>query len=351
MVLAAVALIFLGLLCLGYVALTLMRRPADAPGYGVSPYNEALARPAGDWNRVAPAGDPSQGRPYWTPPGNAPPPPRRPAPGPAAPARPAPPAWAGAYPGEAMPYASVPANPTNAPYPEAAPPAYGDAPSYEEWMRRHAPGPRPFSGNVGEARMQSPGQPAQPGQAPPQAREDRPPAEAYATPDHAPEATATPEAREAKAGGPWTRIPSYESVSRLDTRRLAESLRTIANREAIEERRERTEQLVVAGTLYLDHGRRVDRLAGRSEEIPPRLFAELKRAGQGSLVAEGGSFRIHCGPASYHYPASELDQIIFHAAGIALIPTLPDRPAPVFLTEESETLKAYVKKRARQASL
>ena len=77
---------------------------------------------------------------------------------------------------------------------------------------------------------------------------------------------------------------------------------------------------------------RFPRTIGRRGEIPTRIFSELRRVGNGTLILEGSSFLIHCGNTSYSYSAGDMDQILFQGSGLALVPIHPDRPIPLFLT-------------------
>lgn len=105
------------------------------------------------------------------------------------------------------------------------------------------------------------------------------------------------------------------------------------------------EHLVVNGVLFLDHGRHVPIRAG-STSLPPRMFAEMRRAGEAVLSIQGSQFLIQCQGASYGSSSAELEQIIFQEGGVAFVSVLPERPVLVFLTSESERVKAFIKKHA-----
>lgn len=135
----------------------------------------------------------------------------------------------------------------------------------------------------------------------------------------------------------------------IDSEGLAESLRLLSRQETAPTARE--ESLVVRGVLYLDRGRRLERMIGHAPESLERLFSELTRIGPATFSADGGGFLIHSGNASYSYSASDLDQIIFQSGGVALAPAQTDRPCALFLCEESERIKDYIKKRARVRAL
>ena len=138
-------------------------------------------------------------------------------------------------------------------------------------------------------------------------------------------------------------------LKRVDPDALNETLRVY---ERTERAPEPAPQLVVAGTLYLDHGRRLPGQLGRhDQEIPARLFSELRRVGNGTLILERSNFVIHSGNASYSYSAGDMDQILFQSGGLALVPIHADRAIPVFLTRQVEQVKAYIKKNARIRSL
>ena len=138
-------------------------------------------------------------------------------------------------------------------------------------------------------------------------------------------------------------------LQRIDPDSLNEALRVFEKTERTTP--ESTPQLVVTGILYLDHGRRIPGQLGRSGEIPARVFAELRRIGNGTLILENSSFLIHCGNASYSYSTGDMDQILFQGSGLALVPIHPDRPIPVFLTRDVARVKAYIKKNARIRAL
>lgn len=138
-------------------------------------------------------------------------------------------------------------------------------------------------------------------------------------------------------------------LQRIDPDSLNESLRVFEKTER--ETPEPAPQLVVTGMLYLDHGRKIPAQLGRRGEIPTRVFSELRRVGNGTLILENSSFLIHCGNTSYSYSAGDLDQILFQGSGLALVPIHPDRPIPLFLTAQVDSVKAYIKKNARIRAL
>jgi hypothetical protein len=169
-----------------------------------------------------------------------------------------------------------------------------------------------------------------------------------------PAATASPaNPVQAPAGDARLRAPNLMSgnlrLRAIDSEGLAESLRLLTRQETTPAARE--ESLVVRGVLYLDRGRRLERMIGHAPESLERLFSELTRIGPATLSADGGGFLIHSGNASYSYSASDLDQIIFQSGGVALAPAQSDRPCALFLCEESERIKDYIKKRARVRAL
>ncbi|MCB1308201.1 MAG: hypothetical protein KDK30_08490 [Leptospiraceae bacterium] len=147
---------------------------------------------------------------------------------------------------------------------------------------------------------------------------------------------------------PAARVPTPEQATvfkRIDTDTLQEALKIVARTEstAVKE----PEQFITRGVLYQDHGRRIPGRIGRVEDMPVRYFQELRRVGRGTLIIEGSTFMIHCGNASYSYSAGDLEQIVFQPGGVALVPLLPDRPVPVFITHDSEGVKKYIKRHAR----
>jgi hypothetical protein len=155
------------------------------------------------------------------------------------------------------------------------------------------------------------------------------------------------------AGDARLRAPNLISgnlrLRAVDSEGLAESLRLLTRQETPPAARDDT--LVVRGVLYLDRGRRLERMLGHAPETLERLFSELTRIGPATLSADGGGFLIHSGNASYSYSASDLDQIIFQAGGVALAPAQTDRPCALFLCEESDRIKDYIKRRARVRAL
>ena len=104
--------------------------------------------------------------------------------------------------------------------------------------------------------------------------------------------------------------------------------------------------LVVSGVLFFNENRELFPEKGVTEKQLSG-FSGLKRAGRGKLVIERGNFVFHCNNASYSYSASELERIEFQNKGLVLIPTRRERPFPTFITEDSESIRIYVKKHAR----
>lgn len=104
--------------------------------------------------------------------------------------------------------------------------------------------------------------------------------------------------------------------------------------------------LVVSGVLFFNENRELFPEKGVTEKQLSG-FSGLKRAGRGKLVIERGNFVFHCNNASYSYSASELERIEFQNKGLVLIPTRRERPFPTFITEDSESIRVYVKKHAR----
>ncbi|MBE7439526.1 MAG: hypothetical protein HS115_13800 [Spirochaetales bacterium] len=107
--------------------------------------------------------------------------------------------------------------------------------------------------------------------------------------------------------------------------------------------------LVVGGTLYLDHGRKLHR--SRSLDLSPAYFQELKRIGPASLILDGSSFIIHAENASYTYSAADLDRIFFRDRGLALVPLSARRAIPVFLSDQIAVVKSYIKTHSRIKSV
>ncbi len=134
------------------------------------------------------------------------------------------------------------------------------------------------------------------------------------------------------------------TFQRIDTESLNDRLRIF---EKTEHHEPEPEQLIVPGTLYLDHGRKIPDQLGRGGDLPARLFSELRRIGKGTMILESGRFQIHSGNASYSYSAGDLDQIVFQPGGLALVPIPADRAIPVFLTPRVDEIKAHIKKNAR----
>lgn len=107
--------------------------------------------------------------------------------------------------------------------------------------------------------------------------------------------------------------------------------------------------LVVSGILYLDHSRKLGR--SRSLDLAPALFQELKRVGQASLILDGSSFIIHAENASYTYSSADLDRIFFRDRGLALVPLSSRRAIPVFLSDQANAVKEYIKSHSRIKSV
>ncbi|MCE9597498.1 MAG: hypothetical protein K8S54_05980 [Spirochaetia bacterium] len=109
-------------------------------------------------------------------------------------------------------------------------------------------------------------------------------------------------------------------------------------------RRVEPEQIVVFGALYLDHARNLSIFNTRNpEELPARVFSDFKRVGKGSLVCEGTGFFFKSGHASYQYPVGDLEQIVFLETGVALLPASVKSPIAIFLTDESDRVKAFIR--------
>ena len=106
-------------------------------------------------------------------------------------------------------------------------------------------------------------------------------------------------------------------------------------------------QILVKGSLYLDNGRYIHYANKNYSELPSRFYEEISRVGVGTMIVNGSSFLIHCKNTSYSYSAGDLDQILFQSDGVALIPIAFDQPTALFLTQESNELKRYIKKNAR----
>lgn len=174
------------------------------------------------------------------------------------------------------------------------------------------------------------------------------PADPLPHPTAAPANPAPPAAGDARLRAPNV-ITGNLRLRAIDSEGLAESLRLLSRQETTPAARD--ESLVVRGVLYLDRGRRLERMIGHAPESLERLFSELTRIGPATLSADGGGFLIHSGNASYSYSASDLDQIIFQSGGVALAPAQTDRPCALFLCEDSERIKDYIKKRARVRAL
>ncbi|MBL8021510.1 MAG: hypothetical protein JNM27_17705 [Leptospirales bacterium] len=109
-------------------------------------------------------------------------------------------------------------------------------------------------------------------------------------------------------------------------------------------RRAEPAQIVVFGALYLDHARNLSIFNTRNpEELPARVFSDFKRVGKGSLVCEGSGFFFKSGHASYQYPVGDLEQIVFLETGVALLPASVKSPIAIFLTDESDRVKAFIR--------
>lgn len=142
-----------------------------------------------------------------------------------------------------------------------------------------------------------------------------------------------------------TPLVAKQTFKRIDTDALADALKIHAREE--EELPGQPEQLIATGILYLDHGRQLPRRGGDFSEGPVGVLSEVKRIGSGTMILEGTSFLIHCDNTSFTYSAGDLDQIIFQKKGIVLVPLLAGRPVPVFITEEAERIRSFIKKHAR----
>lgn len=107
------------------------------------------------------------------------------------------------------------------------------------------------------------------------------------------------------------------------------------------------EQLVVFGSLFLDHGRNLS-LLGRNAatELAPRFFQDFKRVGKGTLLCEENGFLFKSGHISHNYPSGDLEQIVFLSTGLAFVPSSPRSPVAIFLTDESDRVKAYIRDHA-----
>jgi len=161
-------------------------------------------------------------------------------------------------------------------------------------------------------------------------------------PVQAPSAGAPVPSRNGRSGAHGDGRTRRERLKRIDAGALADTLKVQAREDA---RGTEEPPLMVDGVLYLSRGRHLPVLF-LSEENSPRGFDDLKRVGRGTLIAEGGGFYIRCGNAGYSYSVAELEQIVFRDRGLALIPVLSNRPVPVFITENSDDLKDYIKKNA-----
>ncbi|HMU84150.1 MAG TPA: hypothetical protein PKE49_08445 [Leptospiraceae bacterium] len=106
-------------------------------------------------------------------------------------------------------------------------------------------------------------------------------------------------------------------------------------------------QLAVFGTLFLDHARNLSLLSSRgTEDLPPRMFSDFKRVGKGSLVCEGEGFFFKSGNSVHAYSTGDLEQIVFLSSGVALVPGSTQSPIAIFLTDESDRVKAFIRENA-----
>ena len=142
-----------------------------------------------------------------------------------------------------------------------------------------------------------------------------------------------------------TPLSEKQTFKRIDTDSLADALKIHAREE--EELPTQPEKIIATGILYLDHGRRLPARGGDFSEGPVGVLSEVKRIGTGTMILEGTSFLIHCDNTSFTYSAGDLDQIIFQKKGIVLVPLLAGRPVPVFITEDADRIRSFVKKHAR----
>lgn len=107
------------------------------------------------------------------------------------------------------------------------------------------------------------------------------------------------------------------------------------------------EQLVVFGSLFLDHARNLSFLGkNHAQDLPPRFFQDFKRIGKGTLICEETGFLFKSGHVSHTYPTGDLEQIVFLNSGLALVPSSPRSPIAIFLTDESDRVKAYIRDHA-----
>ena len=91
-------------------------------------------------------------------------------------------------------------------------------------------------------------------------------------------------------------------------------------------------------------------MLGKFEELPVRFFDELRRVGSGNLIIEEGAFIIRSGNATYHYSIGDLDQIIFQPTGVALVPIMGDRSVALFITEDAQKIREFIKEHVRMKS-
>lgn len=128
----------------------------------------------------------------------------------------------------------------------------------------------------------------------------------------------------------------------IDTRPLNEALKSMQKEQSVRE--VEPEQLIVAGLLYLDYGRQIIVRADDLISSPPGVFSEMKRAGQGHCMIRGSTINIQCDNTSYTYSTNDLDQIIFLHKGVAFVPMNTRQAVPIFITEESDLIKSFIKK-------
>lgn len=117
-----------------------------------------------------------------------------------------------------------------------------------------------------------------------------------------------------------------------------------SNRKAPPLQQKPTESLHIPGVLYLDMGRRLLEWIDQGAECPPAIFSDLKRIGQGRLIMDESGIRIYSGSAAYTFGPDDLREIAFMQKGLALIPEKKDRPLIVYLTDEPEEIKNFIKK-------
>lgn len=148
----------------------------------------------------------------------------------------------------------------------------------------------------------------------------------------------SPESRE------QDRTLNLEDSSNKKTEEVARSVRVLEKKRTVPRK---DEVLFSRGILFFDHNRQLPLQMEKMDQTPLAFFSSLKRSGEATLSIENGNFILHGPNASYRYHSGDLDQILFLKGGVGLVPLNRSYPIPVFLTEEFEKIKDFIKQNSR----